>query len=143
LPLGVVHAVSYSLLLLNTDLHVADLQTRMSRSQFVRNTMTAIQTQFQSSPSPPPDDDGASSVHRGSDETETMTRSKRSDSITSWNSLSREAILAAQGTNGSTPSVQVSNDTSQRSTPLGKAWEADMETLLKVRQSGGFFFHKE
>ena len=29
---GVVHAVSYSLLLLNTDLHVAELAQRMSRS---------------------------------------------------------------------------------------------------------------
>lgn len=37
-----VHAVTFSLLLLNTDLHVADISDRMTRAQFVRNTMSAI-----------------------------------------------------------------------------------------------------
>ncbi|GAA5837679.1 hypothetical protein JCM3766R1_000554 [Sporobolomyces carnicolor] len=41
----VVHAVSYSMLLLNTDLHVVDTTTRMTRQQFVRNTLNAIQAQ--------------------------------------------------------------------------------------------------
>ncbi|GAA5926050.1 uncharacterized protein JCM15063_005194 [Sporobolomyces koalae] len=41
----VVHAVSYSLLLLNTDLHVVDTTTRMTRQQFIRNTLSAIQAQ--------------------------------------------------------------------------------------------------
>ncbi|BGP02291.1 hypothetical protein RTBOTA2_003978 [Rhodotorula toruloides] len=41
----VVHAVSYSLLLLNTDLHVVDSTTRMSRQQFIRNTLEAINAQ--------------------------------------------------------------------------------------------------
>ncbi|GAA5940520.1 hypothetical protein JCM10213_001130 [Rhodosporidiobolus nylandii] len=41
----VVHAVSYSLLLLNTDLHVVDTTTRMTRQQFVRNTVEAINAQ--------------------------------------------------------------------------------------------------
>ncbi|SCV71895.1 BQ2448_4589 [Microbotryum intermedium] len=41
----VVHATSYSLLLLNTDLHVVDTTNRMTRSQFVRNTISAIQAQ--------------------------------------------------------------------------------------------------
>ncbi|KAK4054533.1 hypothetical protein OIV83_001027 [Microbotryomycetes sp. JL201] len=40
----VVHAVAYSLLLLNTDLHVVDSASRMSRQQFVRNTLSAVQT---------------------------------------------------------------------------------------------------
>ncbi|GAA5964713.1 hypothetical protein JCM3765_004365 [Sporobolomyces pararoseus] len=40
----VVHAVSYSMLLLNTDLHVVDQSgsSRMTRNQFVRNTLNAI-----------------------------------------------------------------------------------------------------
>ncbi|CAO1630520.1 unnamed protein product [Parajaminaea phylloscopi] len=37
-----IHAVVFSLLLLNTDLHVADISERMTRAQFVRNTMSAI-----------------------------------------------------------------------------------------------------
>ncbi|KAK4056662.1 hypothetical protein OIO90_002214 [Microbotryomycetes sp. JL221] len=43
----VVHAVSYSLLLLNTDLHVVDSTTRMSRQQFIKNTVAAIQAQHE------------------------------------------------------------------------------------------------
>ncbi|GAA5828758.1 hypothetical protein JCM11251_005861 [Rhodosporidiobolus azoricus] len=41
----IVHAVSYSLLLLNTDLHVVDTTTRMTRQQFIRNTVEAIKAQ--------------------------------------------------------------------------------------------------
>jgi len=37
--------VSYSLLLLNTDLHVVDSTTRMTRAQFIRNTLDAIHAQ--------------------------------------------------------------------------------------------------
>ena len=37
-----VHSLVFSLLLLNTDLHVADITDRMTRNQFVKNTMTAI-----------------------------------------------------------------------------------------------------
>lgn len=38
----VVHSVVFSILLLNTDLHIADLQERMTRQQFVKNTLGAI-----------------------------------------------------------------------------------------------------
>lgn len=38
----VVHTICYSLLLLNTDLHMADLDSRMSRGQFVKNTLPNI-----------------------------------------------------------------------------------------------------
>ncbi|RCI06880.1 hypothetical protein CU098_010544 [Rhizopus stolonifer] len=42
----VVYAVVYSLLLLNTDLHVAQgNHTRMTRSEFIRNTMSTIRDQ--------------------------------------------------------------------------------------------------
>lgn len=164
--IDIVHAVSYSLLLLNTDLHVAELTTRMSRNQFVRNTITAVQTQLQPSPSAQTsstnltNDDGASSVNgAGSDgpyasTNDTVSRSKRSDSITSWNSISRETIMSSPAlsttttqvttpgghhSNGSTPSVQIStsgHDQKRLSTSnhvvYGRAWENEMETLLKV-----------
>jgi len=157
--IDIVHAVAYSLLLLNTDLHVAELQTRMSRMQFVRNTITAIQMQLQPTPSAQLStsdltyDDCSSSVRgAGSDETEIVTRLKRSNSVTSWNSQSREAILSVPVSpvpthtsqlevnlaNGSTPSVRISNGYDQtfpnrQSQAHGRAWESDMETLLKVR----------
>ena len=159
---GVVHAVSYSLLLLNTDLHVAELSTRMSRNQFVRNTLAAIQTQLQS---PPPlsevsatdltyDDCGSI---RGSDVTETAvatpaTRTNRSGSVTSWNSTTRDilpvpipgissAASPARPTNGSTPSIQISliqetknlSSSGTSSVSYGRNWENEMESLLKVR----------
>ncbi|RDA92759.1 hypothetical protein CP533_1417 [Ophiocordyceps camponoti-saundersi (nom. inval.)] len=38
----VVHTICYSVMLLNTDLHVADIDQKMTRSQFVKNTMTTI-----------------------------------------------------------------------------------------------------
>lgn len=42
----VVYAVTYSMLLLNTDLHVVQgSHTRMTRSAFVRNTMSAAYAQ--------------------------------------------------------------------------------------------------
>ncbi|KAE8348300.1 hypothetical protein BDV28DRAFT_98462 [Aspergillus coremiiformis] len=38
----VVHTICYSLLLLNTDLHLADIEQKMTKNQFVRNTMPTI-----------------------------------------------------------------------------------------------------
>ena len=146
--LDIVHAVSYSLLLLNTDLHVAELTSRMSRNQFVRNTLTAIQMQFQ--PTPPGQlstsdltyDDCSSSI-RGSEGPETITRSHRSNSIISRTSVSRDDVVAppnppdtihvARDPDGSTPSVQVSTTYRPSLNPVyGRAWESDMEILLKV-----------
>ncbi|KAJ3896245.1 hypothetical protein GG344DRAFT_36990 [Lentinula edodes] len=170
---NLVHAVAYSLLLLNTDLHVADLTSRMSRSQFVRNTLAAIQMQLQPSSStslkasspdvydesgslrnfPLPGSDQSSNsssvaVSEGS-ELDTITRSKRSDSITSWNSISRDTILSSpalslatsQATtpiveNDCTPNISdlQSSTTSMASSNIvyGRAWEASMENLLKA-----------
>lgn len=38
----VVHTISYSLLLLNTDLHMAEIEAKMTRAQFLKNTMPTI-----------------------------------------------------------------------------------------------------
>lgn len=40
--IDVVHTICYSILLLNTDLHLADIESRMTRSQFVRNTLPTV-----------------------------------------------------------------------------------------------------
>lgn len=43
--IDVVHAVAYSLLLLNTDLHVvSDWANKMTKSKFIKNTMETIQS---------------------------------------------------------------------------------------------------
>lgn len=160
--IDIVHAVSYSLLLLNTDLHVAELSTRMSRSQFVRNTLTAVQTQLQPSSACPPSsydlaDDGSANARGTGSETgtpaDTILRSKRSDSITSWNSISRDTFMSSPNSlatthittpgshnpNGSTSSVQMSpsplvqdQKSPASSMVYGRSWEIEMETLLKV-----------
>ena len=41
-PLDVVHTICYSLLLLNTDLHLANIDQKMTRTQFVRNTLHTV-----------------------------------------------------------------------------------------------------
>ncbi len=148
-PTGVVHSVSYSLLLLNTDLHVAELASHMSKTQFVKNTLFAITeamsptspTQNPTARSSTPDlfdssrQSGEASDHAPST---VRMRSKRSGSITSWKS-DRETVGGVHG-NASTPAL-VSSPGDQFRTlafrngghPHGRAWEHDMEHMLKVR----------
>jgi len=38
----VVHTICYSILLLNTDLHMADIESKMTRAQFTKNTLPTI-----------------------------------------------------------------------------------------------------
>ena len=139
--IGVVHAVAYSLLLLNTDLHVAELSTHMSRNQFVRNTLSAIQMQPQ--PNGSTSDFDSSSGRQGSDHTgSTPARGmKRSDSMTSWSSVSRDAVTGLSQTpspqvNESTASFQAAGSGQKEggsATPLyDRNWENEMETVLKV-----------
>ena len=40
----VVHTICYSILLLNTDLHMADIGSKMTRSQFIKNSMQTIRS---------------------------------------------------------------------------------------------------
>ena len=39
----VVHTICFSLVLLNTDLHLADIESKMTKNQFVKNTLPTIQ----------------------------------------------------------------------------------------------------
>lgn len=55
ISIDTVYAVVYSLLLLNTDLHVAQgSYTRMTRQAFVKNTMSTIRDQLKASPNTKP-----------------------------------------------------------------------------------------
>ncbi|KAG1816135.1 uncharacterized protein BJ212DRAFT_1568725 [Suillus subaureus] len=151
---SVIHAVVYSILLLNTDLHIADIANRMSRSQFVRNTMMAIQSQNHPSrygSSPDLNDDNSSGPLTASDGTETqsLARSKRSGSVASWNSISKDTFFASAAAssavstaqpslNSSTTSFQHSSgpeskppSTAPSSVAFDRSWEVDMENLLK------------
>ena len=115
----------------------------MSRNQFVRNTLSAIQTQVH--PNGSSSDFDSSSGRQGSDRTGSTParRMKRSDSITSWNSITKDAVAGLSQTlsphvNESTPSFQaVSNDQKENggTTPLyDRNWENEMEIVLKASQ---------
>lgn len=131
------------MLLLNTDLHVAELSTHMSRTQFVRNTLSAIQMQLH--PNGSSSDFDSSSGRQGSDHAGSTPakRMKRSDSMTSWNSLSRDAVnglsqhLSPQ-VNESTVSFHVANNDQKEGSGAtilyDRNWENEMENLLKVGQ---------
>ncbi|KAM6502301.1 hypothetical protein JOM56_002278 [Amanita muscaria] len=146
---SIVHAVTYSLLLLNTDLHVADLTTHMSRSQFVRNTMATIRAQLQ----PNTDDSLPHGPDRGmratrSEEVINVGRAKRSDSITSWNSVSREVVMSLpspfassnppiegtandERTSVATETNNVEATTSNSGNFYTRGWENEIEVVLK------------
>lgn len=142
---GVVHQVTYSLLLLNTDLHVADLATRMSRNQFVRNTVSTLQIQDPRSPGQQssvvefPQDDDVFQTAPVQDGGQTITRKTRSDSITSWNSISRDLPSSSQvsvgasarPSNASSSSIPTFSQELKSSTMQNRGWETDMEQLLK------------
>lgn len=167
---SVVHQIAYSLLLLNTDLHVAELSSHMSRTQFVRNTMSAVmperkQTLLESeaslqstNPDTHTEQPSTSRTPNGDAEQASghVPRSKRSGSIQSWKSGSRDQIvpgapLVSTPTSGIIPndsssslptgsaeqpsipassSDPVSNQTHSTWT-TGKSWEMEVETVLK------------
>ncbi|KAI6125778.1 hypothetical protein EV401DRAFT_1855654 [Pisolithus croceorrhizus] len=145
---SVIHAITYSLLLLNTDLHVADITNRMSRSQFLRNTMATILQSNRHGSSTELDRDDDSSSPAGSDGTETqsLTRSKRSGSNASWNSISKDTFVSTGATSSTLSANQHSQNNSTMSfqhpsvnepkspnthTIFDRSWETEMESLLK------------
>jgi hypothetical protein len=86
-------------------------------------------------------------------ETISMGRSKRSGSITSWNSIARDTGSGSQvashspgeqpSRNGSTSSVYESKpqNSSATSVVYNRSWEIDMENLLKVLFVNSFVVH--
>ncbi|SNX81885.1 uncharacterized protein MEPE_00590 [Melanopsichium pennsylvanicum] len=135
----VVHSVVFSILLLNTDLHIAELQDRMTRQQFVRNTLDAI---VESSPDTQPlsaQDDSRSSFGvapnefaRSSDAIPmSYNAAQQRNSISSY--LGGRSKQASSSTN-----VEASLDTARQDNPhlaAGvsgvKSKEAEIETMLK------------
>ncbi|CAG8735244.1 13455_t:CDS:10, partial [Gigaspora margarita] len=117
----IVHAIAYSLLLLNTDLHIAQVSSKMSRSQFVRNTMAAIHAQVNQamqSPTESYEDDQSTitSVDTNvTSSTSVTARPRRSGSIKSWRS----------NTNSSMASLTFIPNS------FSRQWDSELEALLK------------
>lgn len=135
--IDVVYAVAYSLLLLNTDLHVvSDWANKMTRSHFVKNTMETIQSLV--FPHIMPEDFSkqrkrrASNVsHQSKSSSESLYQMKRIDSS------SRSIILE--------DALKSNLSFEAGLTRAQKVWLGDIESLLKVRsicaENKLFFFN--
>ncbi|KAF9583306.1 hypothetical protein BGW38_009788 [Lunasporangiospora selenospora] len=144
----VVHAITYSILLLNTDLHVVQQSTRMSKSAFVKNTLQVVGDQI-SQPTPidpnPPQLDRPSflgdenswlshpsgfslpgddiSIASTTTTPTTATPKKRTPSVRSWKSSHSHQP-------GLFNSSRVTPD-SKTGGRYGKAWLQELEIMLK------------
>ncbi|CAG8478549.1 10067_t:CDS:10 [Ambispora gerdemannii] len=132
---NVVHAISYALLLLNTDLHIAQGITRMSRSQFVKNTMHTVHSQISLiPPSTPitPISNNSSAIECDDDSMSIETNTtvvrppRRSDSLKSWTSNPGGGLSAVSFMNAF-------NNSGFSSPPIySRQWDAELENLLKA-----------
>ncbi|KAG0042796.1 hypothetical protein BGZ83_012179 [Gryganskiella cystojenkinii] len=141
----VVHAISYSILLLNTDLHVVQQSSssKMSRSAFVKNTLQVVQaqTQYQIDSRPSEDSSGhgltltrtltgeqsvngsllGSNLSNGNGQA-TLSTKKRTPSVKSWKSgASFQSKSSKMGTD---PKANGGHGN-------GKYWMSELESLLK------------
>ena len=157
-----MHQVAYSLLLLNTDLHVVESTSRMSRSAFVKNTFSAIHDK-RDNPDPADvvtpapallfgaraiDEPESTSVFGGSEEGSlsrksldrslSKTLARRSGSGNSWK---KDSPVKSAGRSGS-PSRPKTGDSSVDSSPVkagmtastsSKIFDTELEATLKVR----------
>jgi PH/SEC7 domain-containing protein len=158
---GVVHTVTAAMLMLNTDLHIAELSKHMSRADFVRNAMRAIQESMppsadrSSTPDLVRDDSSISRFAFGSTPSiagPTASASVRAKPPTraevgaaqrsasapyTMSSPGLSSVLA--GSDGSVPTVGSGLDGKARgssatvsSFSYSKAWESEAENALKV-----------
>ncbi|KAI8389288.1 hypothetical protein BD560DRAFT_430263 [Blakeslea trispora] len=123
-----VHAIVYSLMLLNTDLHVAQGDyKRMTRSAFVRNTMDAIYNQL--------------SIPTGIDENSVIEEHKGnaiSFSTFEWSNLQRTPSSSSNFSSRSstyTPSLDSSISSGSQITIGSKSWQLEVKNLLKQMYS--------
>lgn len=123
----VVHTICYSLLLLNTDLHLADIDQKMTRNQFVRNTLPTI-NRVASDAAP----DGFETIRAGGKPRPQLNTAARSPTIPQgeFNLAAPEADLK-----GRRSSVIVDSSYGPLiTTPFQgtlRAWEAQIEVVLK------------
>ncbi|KAL1408171.1 hypothetical protein Q8F55_004976 [Vanrija albida] len=141
---GIVHTVTAAMLMLNTDLHIAELAKHMSRTDFVRNAMRAIQESMpdrEMSPEPGLASDSGSLRHLDSHSAAQSTSSIRLRAASAnLGSTPRNASgsLASpvSEVSLSSPSTQDLRSRGASSTTVNsftytKAWEVEAETFLR------------
>lgn len=123
----VIHTICYSIMLLNTDLHLADIEQKMTRSQFVKNTISTIRQALLESkpevfqrPSVLPE----KSPMLGTEQKEPMEQDKASFR-NSFRPSPRLDMSNADGAGDSGPLVKTTFSGSVR------AWEEQVEQVLK------------
>ncbi|WWC87292.1 uncharacterized protein L201_002180 [Kwoniella dendrophila CBS 6074] len=153
---GVVHTVTAAMLMLNTDLHIAELNKHMSRTDFVRNAMRAIHESMPSgdrSSTPDLIRDDSSSIRPGFGSNASMApslnTSVRSKNPANPPSTQRSASapvivhahghagptrtdsLSSIGTNGLVDTKTRGSSTTVSSFTYNKAWELEAENALR------------
>ncbi|KAF9915607.1 hypothetical protein BX616_005751 [Lobosporangium transversale] len=127
----VVHAISYSILLLNTDLHVVQQSSssKMSRSAFVKNTLQVVQAQtlqqqqMEERASEDSSIHGTSFARTGSGDLSVYGGiKKRTPSVKSWKSSTSHQSRSSKM--GADPKANGGHGN-------GKWWMGELESLLK------------
>lgn len=142
--LDVVHTICYSILLLNTDLHVADIEQKMTRAQFIRNTMPTIQRVVLAAAPDSFENINTSSklrprstVETPSERTSTPIHDRNEfDAETAYNSLPKPQDLTPRANSVTNVPAISNNDPSGHlvNAPFRgtkRAWESQVETVLK------------
>ncbi|RFU35476.1 hypothetical protein B7463_g915, partial [Scytalidium lignicola] len=141
----VVHTICYSILLLNTDLHMADIDQKMTRNQFIKNTMPTVRqsvddaapeafvtgkSQAFSQDAPPKQGDATQKAERSSIDDQPTWRTSfkppgRTNTDPDGPRGSSTAVDADSTTDNCGPLIKAPFNG-----PL-KAWEAQVEIVLK------------
>ncbi|KAK1590137.1 Sec7 domain-containing protein [Colletotrichum navitas] len=127
----VIHTICYSIMLLNTDLHLADIEQKMTRSQFVKNTMTTItQAVAESAPDAferPTILPGKSNSALGGDDSRASAEDRSTSRRLSFRPPPRHEVDGSgdHSHDECGPLVKAPFDGSMR------AWEAQVEVVLK------------
>jgi hypothetical protein len=132
----VIHAIVYSLVLLNTDLHIAQGERKkMSRPAFIRNTMDAIRSQLDCPRAKGATDD--SEPHSGIGSL-SLADIKHASSISLQSQHYKDLKRTPSGrsnysqNSGYKGKVSSSFDLPLDSTVGSYMWQAEMEMMLKV-----------
>ncbi len=152
-----VHSLTFSILLLNTDLHIADISDRMTRTQFIRNTMTTFGGESGTEGTPSANDSASSLGMVESPGVEALAARSRTNLRSPATPMTPSTTSLSEGGNQSTNSVATSSNRKVAgpavSPPLGSTarnrnfyhaanhaepprvgsrfWEIEIEGLLK------------
>ncbi|KAK4939563.1 hypothetical protein LTR10_020169 [Elasticomyces elasticus] len=111
----VVHTICYSIILLNTDLHLADIGQKMTKTQFVRNTLPTIKR-----------------VVHGAERNKTIRPTKSRTNTSSTNDPT--LTVQAQGTGQDhlhEPDYVLVEDEATIDIGVGRSWEMQIESVLR------------